>query len=155
MRITHSCHGHAFRVYLVASWVLKLVQTMAKDDLFDDADVARVVACELSQFKNAWLRARQVAYSSMPGTVTHILWLLTTVMNLFMPWEWVTQCRWSTWFPSLLLTISFYGILEISNCMENPFGFDDDDIQLHEVAEHLDEELCLIMLYSVLDEVGG
>merc|ERR1719460_301356 len=76
-------------------------------------------------------------------------------MNLFMPWEWVSMCRWSTWFPSLLLTISFYGILHIANSMENPFGFDDDDIQLPEVAEHLDEEICLIMQYAVLDEVGG
>jgi len=155
IRVTHSVFGHAFRIYLVCSWLLKSVQTVAKEGLFDDDDVARITADRLNQFKDAWLKARQVAYSSMPGTVTHILWLLTTVMNLFMPWEWVSMCRWSTWFPSLLLTISFYGILQIANSMENPFGFDDDDIQLPEVAEHLDEEICLIMQYSVLDEVGG
>lgn len=155
IRVTHSAYGHAFRVYLVTSWLIKIVQRVAKEGLFDDDDVARITQERLSQFKDAWLKARQVAYSSMPSTVTHILWWLTTIMNLFMPWEWVTMCRWSTWIPSLMLTISFYGILQIATSMENPFGFDPDDIPLPKVASQLDEEVCLIMNFSVLDEVGG
>lgn len=155
IRVTHSAYGHAFRVYLVTSWLLKAVQKVAKEGLFDDDDVARITQERLGQFKDAWLKARQVAYSSMPSTVTHILWWLTTVMNLFMPWEWVTMCQCSTWFPSLMLTISFYGILQIATSMENPFGFDSDDIPLPKVASQLDEEICLIMNFSVLDEVGG
>jgi len=153
--VTHSAFGHAFRVYLAAAWLLKLVRGIKDENLFDDDGVMGVCEDKIAIFKGAWLDARQVAYSSMPSSVIHILWLLTTVMNLFMPWEWVSICQWSTWFPSMLLTISFYGILQIANAMENPFGFDDDDIQVWEVSQHLDEEICLIMHYAVLDEVGG
>jgi len=155
IRVTHSAFGHAFRVYLVATWLQKVVRSIAEEGLFDDDEVFKVVSEKMQQFKEAWLNARQIAYSSMPSSVTHILWLLTTVMNLFMPWELVSVCRWGTWFPSLLLTISFFGILQIANAMENPFGFDADDIPIWEVAEHLDEEVCLIMHYALLDEVGS
>jgi len=155
--VTHSAFGHAFRVYLACSWLQKLVRGIDEEFLFDgdQYEVSQIVESRLSHFKHAWLEARQVAYSSMPSTVTHILWLLTTVMSLFMPWEWVSVCQWSTWFPSVLLTISFYGILQIANSMENPFGFDRDDIQIAEVGEHLDEEVCLTMHYAMLDEFGG
>lgn len=153
--VTHSSLGHAFRVYLVCSWVQKLVRGTCDEGLFDDPEIHRVVDEKLVAFKHAWLDARQIAYSSMPGNVTHILWLLTTMMSFIMPWEWVTVCRWSTWFPSVLLAISFFGIMKIANSMENPFGFDEDDIQLWEVAKHLDEEICLTMHYSLLDELGG
>eukprot|EP00929_Paragymnodinium_shiwhaense_P118852 TRINITY_DN90749_c0_g1_i1.p1 TRINITY_DN90749_c0_g1~~TRINITY_DN90749_c0_g1_i1.p1 ORF type:complete len:481 (-),score=99.56 TRINITY_DN90749_c0_g1_i1:277-1719(-) len=153
--ITHATHGHAFRVYLCAAWLHKLVAATEAENFFDSKDVTHMVENKLGHFKSMWLDARQVAYSSMPGSVTHILWLLTTVMNFFMPWEWVSVCQWWTWFPSVLLTISFYGILQIANSMENPFGFDDDDIQVWEMGKHLDEEIVLIMHYAVLDEVGG
>lgn len=155
--VTHSAFGHAFRVYLACSWLLKLVKGIDEEKLFDGAEmeVYRIVEQKLQAFKSAWLEARQVAYSSMPSSVTHILWLLTTVMSLFMPWEWVSICQWSTWFPSVMLTVSFYGILQIANSMENPFGFDTDDIPMAQVAEHLDEEVCLTMHYAMLDEFGG
>lgn len=155
--VTHSAFGHAFRVYLACAWLLKLVRGVDEDHLFDgeELEVYRIAEVKLMGFKHAWLEARQVAYTAMPGSVTHILWLLTTVMSLFMPWEWVTVCQWSTWFPSVLLTISFYGIMEIANAMENPFGFDVDDIPVAKVAQHLDEEVCLTMHYAMLDEFGG
>jgi len=154
--VTHSAFGHASRVYLASAWVLKLVKGLEEEGYFKgEGQVHKSVEHQLHSFKHSWLAAREVAYSSMPGSVTHILWLLTMVMNLFMPWEWVTVCKWNTWFPSLLLVISFYGILVIANDMENPFGFDEDDVQLADVAEHLDEEVCLTMQYSALDEFGG
>jgi len=153
--VTHSAYGHAFRVYIAASWLLKLLRGVAMDGLFTDDDVYLNAESKISQFRAAWLDARQVAYSSMPDSVIHILWLLTTVMNLFMPWQWVTVTKWYTWFPGLLLTISSCGILEIANSMENPFGFDEDDIQISETSQQLDEEICLILTYAILNEVGG
>merc|ERR1712232_940986 len=140
--VTHSSYGHAFRVYIAASWLLKLIRGITDEHLFDDDEVYRISEQKIAQFKHAWLDARQVAYSSMPSTVTYILWMLATVMNLFMPWQWVSVTQWSTWFASMLLTVSFFGILHIANAMENPFGFDSDDIQISKSAAHLDEEIC-------------
>jgi len=154
--LTGSSSGHAFRVYLVTSWLLNLVKGADEAKFFDQPDVVpKSVARNLERFKAAWLDARQIAFTSMPGTVTYTLWWLTTVMSLFMPWEWVSICQWSTWFPSVLLTISFYGILDIANSMENPFGFDTHDVQLSQVGRSLDEEVLLSMQYSLLDEVAG
>jgi len=154
IRLTHSAYGHVFRVYLVAAWLRKMVLEIEQEELFDEANVFRNVEELLRQFKMAWLSARQVAYSSMPVVVTHLLWVLTNAMNLVMPWELVTICQFHTWFPSMLLSISLFGILRIASAMENPFGFDTDDIAVWKVAEHLDEEICLIMYYAGLDEVG-
>lgn len=153
--VSHSAIGHAFRVYLVASWVLKLVKGACDEALFESPDIYRTSEHRLLAFKNAWLDARQVAYSSMPSSVTHILWLLIHIMSCMMPWEWVSVCRWSTWVPSVMLSISFFGIMEITNAMENPFGFDEEDVQIWEATKHLDEEICLSMHYSLLDEFGG
>lgn len=155
--VTHSAFGHAFRVYLASAWLLKLVRSVDEAKLFDgdDLEVFRNCEARIGSFKSAWLVARQIAYTSMPGSITHIMWLLTTVMSLFMPWEWVTVTQWNTWFPSVLLSISFWGILNIANTMENPFGFDADDIPVSQVATHLDEEVCLAMHYAALDEFGG
>jgi len=155
--VTHSAFGHAFRVYMASSWLHKLVKGVDEERLFDGEhmEVSSIVEMKLTQFKHSWLEARQVAYSSMPDSISHVLWLLTTVMSLFMPWEWVSVCRWSTWFPSVLLSVSFFGILQIASSMENPFGFDADDIPIANVAEHLDEEVCLTMQYAMLDEFGG
>eukprot|EP00931_Biecheleriopsis_adriatica_P074654 TRINITY_DN48669_c0_g1_i1.p1 TRINITY_DN48669_c0_g1~~TRINITY_DN48669_c0_g1_i1.p1 ORF type:complete len:513 (-),score=107.72 TRINITY_DN48669_c0_g1_i1:37-1476(-) len=155
VKVTHSVLGHAFRVYLAASWVTKLVKQASDHGFFDGTDTCTRVSVAMSAFKGAWLDARQIAYSSMPQNVTHLLWLITTIMSFFMPWEWVTVCRWNTWIPSMLLSVSFFGIMEIASILENPFGFDDDDIQLWKVAQHLDEEICITMHYSTLDEFGG
>merc|ERR1712216_219719 len=72
------------------------------------------------------------------------------MMALVLPWEYVSVLRWYTWPISICIVVSFFGILRISNALENPFGFDEDDIPIWDVAAHLDEEICLIMFYSSL-----
>mmetsp|Transcript_140882 Transcript_140882/g.450422 ORF Transcript_140882/g.450422 Transcript_140882/m.450422 type:complete len:120 (-) Transcript_140882:82-441(-) len=67
----------------------------------------------------------------------------------------VAICKYWTWLPSLFISVSFFGIVHIASHMENPFGSDDDDIPVWDIAEHLDEEVSLIMFYAALDEVGG
>lgn len=155
IHVTHSSHGHVFRIYLVASWLAKLVQGAQLENLFDDDYVHLQAEEKLSEFKQAWMKARQVAYSAMPLSVTHLLWVLATTLNFVLPWEYVSVCQWFTWLPSIFISVSFFGIVKIAASMENPFGFDEDDIPIWEVAEHLDEEVCLIMFYAALDEVGG
>mmetsp|Transcript_18132 Transcript_18132/g.41868 ORF Transcript_18132/g.41868 Transcript_18132/m.41868 type:complete len:103 (-) Transcript_18132:29-337(-) len=85
----------------------------------------------------------------------HLLWVLAHALNLALPWEYVTVCQWMTWLPSLFMTVSFFGIVKIANNLENPFGFDDDDIPVWDIAKDLDDEIALMMFYSALDEVGG
>merc|ERR1719263_2424298 len=77
------------------------------------------------------------------------------MMALVLPWEYVSVLRWYTWPISICIVVSFFGILRISNALDNPFGFDEDDIPIWDVAAHLDEEICLIMFYSALNKVGG
>jgi len=155
VRITNSGYGHTFRVYLVSSWLSKLVKQAQLNMMFDSDDLAGVVNGRLTDFNSAWLRARQIAYSSMPESILHLLWLLATMMSIVLPWEYVSVCRWLTFVPSLAITISFHGILRIASHMENPFGFDPDDLDLSEVVNHLDEETCLLMYYAGLDGVSG
>jgi len=155
IHVTNSSKGHVFRVYLATSWLLKLVDGAQADGLFEDKEVFKTAQRQLTSFKEAWMRARQVAYSGMPESIIHLLWVLANAINFVLPWEYVTICRWMTWLPSLIMSVSFFGIVHISACMENPFGFDDDDIPVWDVAEHLDEEVSLIMFYSALDEIGG
>ena len=133
----------------------KLVQKSKEDGPFDSPNVYEIIGTKLTSFKEAGLNARRVTYSSMPSSVTHILRLLTTVMHLAMLFDLVGVCRCGTWSPSLMLVFSCCGALKIADAMENPFGFDAEDIPIWEIAEHLDEEICLIMRYAVLDEVGG
>lgn len=155
IHVTNSTKGHVFRVYLAASWLLKLVDQAFEDELFEDEEIHKNVQVHLNCFKAAWMKARQVAYTSMPGSIIHLLWVLANAINFVLPWEYVSVCRWMTWLPSLFISLSFFGIVHIAANMENPFGFDDDDIPIGDVAEHLDEEVSLIMFYSALDEVGG
>jgi len=155
IHVTHSSHGHIFRVYIVAAWLNKLVRTAEDYRLFDDSTVSSRVEDNLSEFKTAWMKARHVAYSSMPDNVTHLLWVLASAINFVLPWEYVAICKYWTWLPSLFISVSFFGIVHIASHMENPFGSDDDDIPVWDIAEHLDEEVSLIMFYAALDEVGG
>jgi len=155
VHVTHSSAGHAFRVYMAAAWLDKLVRGAQEASLFDDKHVSATACAHLSEFKDAWIKARDVAYSNMPDSIIHLLWVLAVATNFVVPWEYLTVCRWMTWLPSLFLSTSFFGIMQISGNLENPFGVDEDDIPVWEVAEHLDEEVALIMFYSALDEVGG
>eukprot|EP00929_Paragymnodinium_shiwhaense_P023585 TRINITY_DN14731_c0_g1_i1.p1 TRINITY_DN14731_c0_g1~~TRINITY_DN14731_c0_g1_i1.p1 ORF type:complete len:531 (-),score=83.47 TRINITY_DN14731_c0_g1_i1:128-1720(-) len=155
MKVTHSMHGHAFRVNLISAWLRRIIQQIHMHKLFDQPNVFERSNALLKDFNSAWYGARQVAFSKMPESIMHLMWLLTNAINLVLPLELVSVCKWLTWIPSLMLTISFFGIVQISNCLENPFGFDDDDIALWQIAENLDEDICLIMYYAALDEVGG
>jgi len=51
--------------------------------------------------------------------------------------------------------LSFFGVLEIAQILENPFGFDQDDVPLNLAADRLDEEVCLIIKHCHLCNVGG
>lgn len=155
IRVTHSAYGHVFRVFLVAAWMRKLVKRIADHQLFDDPKVFRNAEAYLRQFNSSWFHARQVAYTHMPFPIIHVLWLLTNMMALVLPWEYVSVCQWNTWLLSVFISSAFFGIMRIASAMENPFGFDEDDIPIWNVAEHLDEEICIIMFYSALDSVGG
>jgi len=155
VHVTHSSYGHIFRVYMAAAWLSKLVRQANDASLFDDQHVFARAEENLSEFKGAWMKARSIAYSCMPDSITHLLWVLASAMNFVLPWEYVSICKWMTWLPSLFISVSFFGIVHIAANLENPFGFDDDDIPVWDVAEHLDEEVSLIMFYAALDEVGG
>lgn len=155
VHVTHSSYGHIFRVYMAAAWLSKLVRQANEASLFDDSLVVARAEENLSEFKGAWMKARSIAYSCMPDSITHLLWVLACATNFVLPWEYVSVCQWMTWLPSVFASVSFFGIVRIAANMENPFGFDEDDIPVWDVAEHLDEEVSLIMFYAALDEVGG
>mmetsp|Transcript_45216 Transcript_45216/g.104831 ORF Transcript_45216/g.104831 Transcript_45216/m.104831 type:complete len:529 (+) Transcript_45216:121-1707(+) len=155
IHVTHSNQGHVFRVYVVAAWLRKLVGKVAEQKLFEDHWVMMRLDLHLSQFKEAWVQARQVAYSQVPSRITHLLWLLTNALNLTLVIEYVAVCQWLTIFPSLCITIACFGVLKVAEEMENPFGFDADDIPIWDVAKHLHEEISLIAYYAQLDEVGN
>ncbi|CAE8661671.1 unnamed protein product, partial [Polarella glacialis] len=155
VHVTSSGMGHTFRVYIVASWLSKLVSQAQEEQILSGDEIARNVDYNLGRFNGAWLSARQIAYSSMPESITHMLWILANMINFVLPWEYVSVCRWMTWLPSIFITISFHGIIRISSAMENPFGFDEDDIDLGKMVEHFDEEMCIVMHYAALDDVAG
>lgn len=155
IRVTSSGYGHVFRVYLVAAWIRRLLDRVSEEKLFDDPIIFKEAENILRQFTSSWFHARQVAYARMPEPIIHMLWLLTNMMALVLPWEYVSVLRWYTWPISICIVVSFFGILRISSALENPFGFDEDDIPIWDVAAHLDEEICLIMFYSALNKVGG
>jgi len=155
IRISHSQHGHIFRIYMIAGWLLNLIRRIEEEALFDEEGVHRTAEASIRDFKNAYMNARQIAYSQMPEGIVHLLWILTHWLNLVIPMQLVSMCKWLTWLPVLISCIAFFGIVRIAECMENPFGFDDDDIPIWQVGEHLDEDITLIMFYASLDEVSG
>lgn len=155
IHVTHSANGHVFRVYLVCSWLLKLVKAAWAEGLFAEPGILHTAEGHIASFKEAWMEARHVAYSGMPSGIIGLLWVLANALNLVLPWEYVTVCQWWTWLPSVFVSTSFFGIVRIADNMENPFGFDDDDIPVWQVAKDLDEDIALVMHYAALDEVAG
>jgi len=123
--LTHSACGHAFRVYLVSSWLMKLVRRAEEAGFFDDGlCVADKVDGKLHDFLEAWLEGRLVAYSKPSEAVPLVLRNLLVLIFLMMPFLYVSVAQWANWFPGLVLVVSFVGTMQIANNMENPFGFD-------------------------------
>jgi len=114
-----------------------------------------VAQSKMRDFKEAWMHARHVAYSSMPEVMVHLIWVLANLLAFMVLLQVTTLCKWLSWIPSLGLAVAFFGIMRVAEALENPFGFDDDDIPVGQVGEHLDEDISLIMFYASLDEVSG
>lgn len=155
IHVTNALHGHTFRVGLATAWLEKLVLVAQKHKIFDTGNVHAATTDRLNKFTQAWMMARQVAYSSMPGSIIHLLWVMVSMLNIILLWEYVSVCRWMTWLPSVIISVAFFSLVQIAANMENPFGFDKDDIPVWKVVADLDDEVALFTFYAALDEVAG
>jgi len=82
--------------------------------------------------------------TQFPFPYTQIVkWLTLTFLSM-LPFVLAPSCRWVTLFFTAIATIGFFGLDEVAEILESPFGNDPNDIEIRSYGDALMSDLELI-----------
>lgn len=128
-----------FRTELVISWISNMLRDAVEAQTLDEAAQEPMLGC-LESFKQAYFQARALSYNEAPYQYTHMFVLLVCIFCFSVPFALVASFGSAVWVPTVVISIAFFGMYEISKDMEKPFGFDHGDIKVESMVQLLNDK---------------
>ena len=101
--------------------------------------LGRIEACV-----NAVADIERIVSSSMPFAFIHLMNFVVFFFALSSPFVFITSYKWLAVVPSMLVTLSLFGIAELGSLLADPFGWEDPKHDLTKVGWALYTETIAI-----------
>lgn len=117
-----------------------------------DAPTTTVLLATITQLVDALTGLERILTTPIPFSYSIHLWLVTVVYCLALPFQiWLTL-KWVTIPATVLASFIFFGFLVAGEEIENPFGYDKNDLNMdHFVQNIIRKELRAIMTMPAPD----
>lgn len=99
-----------------------------------DSPTCRVLDTAVSNMVRCLTGFERIRRTPIPFAYSVHLQQITWIVLLMLPFQWVTELRWYTVPATFLASYALFGILGIGREIENPFGYDYNDL------------VCLVLL---------
>jgi len=91
----------------------------------------------LGQLADALTGLERILTTPIPFSYRVHLWTVTLLYNLFLPFQIWNSLGWLTIPATLLLSFIFFGFLVAGEEIENPFGYDKNDLNMDHFTHNI------------------
>jgi len=143
---------HLYNIPLEISLYLGSYVSALQSRKVVDAPTTTVLLATITQLVDALTGLERILTTPIPFSYSIHLWLVTVVYCLALPFQvWLTL-KWVTIPATVLASFIFFGFLVAGEEIENPFGYDKNDLNMdHFVHNIIRKELRAIMAMPAPD----
>ncbi|KAJ7148784.1 Bestrophin, RFP-TM, chloride channel-domain-containing protein [Mycena crocata] len=102
-----------------------------------DVPTTNTLLAALNQLVDALTGLERILTTPIPFSYSIHLWVVTTIYCLALPSQIVSTMNWATIPATILLTFIFFGFLVAGEEIENPFGYDKNDLNLDHFTNNI------------------
>ncbi|KAJ7649232.1 Bestrophin, RFP-TM, chloride channel-domain-containing protein [Mycena rosella] len=102
-----------------------------------DVPTTNTLLASLNQLVDALTGLERILTTPIPFSYSIHLWVVTTIYCLALPSQIVSTMHWATIPATILLTFIFFGFLVAGEEIENPFGYDKNDLNLDHFTHNI------------------
>ncbi|KAJ7474700.1 Bestrophin, RFP-TM, chloride channel-domain-containing protein [Mycena latifolia] len=102
-----------------------------------DVPTTNTLLASLNQLVDALTGLERILTTPIPFSYSIHLWVVTTIYCLALPSQIVSTMGWNTIPATILLTFIFFGFLVAGEEIENPFGYDKNDLNLDHFTHNI------------------
>ncbi|KAJ7143744.1 Bestrophin, RFP-TM, chloride channel-domain-containing protein [Mycena epipterygia] len=102
-----------------------------------DVPTTNTLLASLNQLVDALTGLERILTTPIPFSYSIHLWVVTTIYCLALPSQIVATLNWATIPATILLTFIFFGFLVAGEEIENPFGYDKNDLNLDHFTNNI------------------
>ncbi len=132
------------RPYVVLGWVSS---DLARLQEAGKLDAARLMVCDmnLTALSDALGGAERIHKTPVPMAYAHHIKVFVTLFCFSVPLAMVGELRWYTPLAAAVLAFALFGIDEIGVEIEDPFGYDPNDLPLDAVGDGIERSVTDIL----------
>ncbi|KAJ6555149.1 Bestrophin, RFP-TM, chloride channel-domain-containing protein [Mycena vulgaris] len=116
----------------LSSWIAALQHRKQ-----NDVPTTNTLLAALNQLVDALTGLERILTTPIPFSYSIHLWVVTTIYCLALPSQIVSTMNWATIPATILLTFIFFGFLVAGEEIENPFGYDKNDLNLDHFTNNI------------------
>lgn len=143
---------HSYNIPLEISLYLGSYVSALQSRKVVDAPTTTVLLATITQLVDALTGLERILTTPIPFSYSIHLWLVTVVYCLALPFQVWSTLKWFTIPATVLASFIFFGFLVAGEEIENPFGYDKNDLNMdHFVHNIIRKELRAIMAMPTPD----
>ncbi len=123
-------------VLTVALWIGKYLQKQQNRNCINNNQLIAMNSL-LDNMVEAFTGCDRIAKTPIPLAYAIYLKRLLLIYCIFLPFQGVDKWQWGTGFIVALISFILLGVEEIGNEIENPFGYDANDLPLDDICKNL------------------
>jgi putative membrane protein len=144
----------AMRPLAVATWISDRLATCARsgrltEQRLQEMDKNLTVLCD------AWGGAERILRTPIPFAYAHHIKAFLVLFTFTVPFAVVESMKWVTPVASAVLAFALFGIEEIGVEIEEPFGYDANDLPLDAVGETIARDLGQLVTGATAETAPG
>ncbi|KAJ7723661.1 Bestrophin, RFP-TM, chloride channel-domain-containing protein [Mycena metata] len=102
-----------------------------------DVPTTNTLLASLNNLVDALTGLERILTTPIPFSYSIHLWVVTTIYCLALPSQILSTMNWATIPATILLTFIFFGFLVAGEEIENPFGYDKNDLNLDHFTHNI------------------
>ncbi len=130
----------ARRPYLALTWISRRLSDLSKEGAVDPQ---RLMLCDqnLTALTDAIGACERIRNTPVPIAYAHHIKVFVILFCASVPFAMVGEMRWYTPLAAMVLSFALFGIDEIGIEIEEPFGYDPNDLPLDALGDGIDRSL--------------
>lgn len=137
-------YSAAVRPAIVAQCIVRMVMKLAEDGVLATPAAMTAVGVINDQILMSWDGLVRIVTTPAPFPYRHLMSTLAFMFTFTLPFGLVAVFGWATVPAVGMVTAAYYGVLRLAMELENPLGFDLNDINLTAIAATVAEECFAI-----------